>query len=78
MSWRQTLRALWPFGTHSTLREADAAVEAANLSHARAVEDRRRASATRAEADVWARQVRDHNVANRYDDFLRQVMKGNT
>lgn len=70
------MRALWPFGRSTGIGEANAAVEAAHRSHERAVEDHRKASATRAEADAWARQVRDHNVANRYDDWLRTVMRG--
>ena len=70
------MRAIWPFGSCVDMRAAEEAVEAANRSHERAVEDRRRASVTRAEADVWARQIRDHNVANRYDLWLREVMRG--
>lgn len=76
MRWRRVLRAVWPFGGSAGLLEADAAVQAACRSHERAVEDHRRASATRAEADAWARQIRDHNAANAYDDWLAQVMRG--
>lgn len=76
MSWRQRLRALWPFGRPDGMGAANAAVEAATRSHERAVEDHRRASATRAEADAWASRVRDHNSANRYDDWLRQIIQG--
>lgn len=76
MSWRQRLRALWPYESRNTRREADDALKAAELSLRRAVEDRRQASAVRAEAEVWERQIRDHNTANRYDDFLLRVMRG--
>lgn len=76
MRWRKWMRALWPFGGHADLGAADAAVQAAQRSHQRAIQDRCRATATRAEAEAWAAQVRDHNSANRYDDFLRQAMRG--
>jgi hypothetical protein len=78
MSWRRRLRALWPFGAPDTRHEADAALEAAEQSLRRAVEDRRTASAVRAEAEVWEQQIRDHNSANRYDDFLLRVMRGHS
>lgn len=70
------MRALWPFGQDSSQADSFAALEAADLSHRRAVQDRCQASATRAEADAWAQQVRDHNTANRYDDWLRTVLGG--
>jgi hypothetical protein len=70
------MRALWPFGHPDVQGEAVAAVEAAEQSHRQAVEDRRHATAVRAEAEIWARQIREHNAANRYDDWLLQVMRG--
>ncbi len=70
------MRALWPFGRHETAAESTAAFKAAQRSHDRAVQDRCEAAATRAEAELWASQVRDHNSANRYDIWLRQVMQG--
>ncbi len=70
------MRALWPFGQHETSAESTAAIAAAHRSHDQAVRDHTRASATRAEADVWAAHIRDHNSANRYDAWLRDVMHG--
>ncbi len=70
------MRALWPFGQHETSAESTQAIAAARQSHERAVQDRCKAAATRAEADMWAAQVRDHNAANRYDTWLRDVMQG--
>ncbi len=77
MSWRRRLRALWPFGRPDGMGAANAAVEAACRSHERAVEDHRQASVMRAEADAWAQQVRDHNVANNFDTWLREIIRGN-
>jgi hypothetical protein len=73
--WR-SLSGLFTSGRRDTGAESTAAVEAATRSLERAVEDRCRASAQRAEAEVWAERIRIHNAANRYDDFLRQVMRG--
>lgn len=70
------MRAVWPFGRPYRDDESQAALDAANASHEQAVTDRVRMSATRAEADTWAALVRGHNSANRYDDWLRQVMRG--
>lgn len=78
MEWWRKMRALLAFGRRDRSdRASTAAVEAATRSHERAVADRCRASAQRAEAEVWATQVRDHNTANRYDDWLRQIVQGN-
>ncbi len=74
--WRKLMRALWPFGRHEISAESTQAMLAASRSHERAINDRCEASAQRAEADIWAAQVRDHNAANRYDIWLRQVMQG--
>lgn len=77
MSWRQKLRTLWPLRHHTSQAESIAAVEAAERSHRRAIEDRCQATATRAEADAWAKQVRDHNAANHFDTWLRDVIQRN-
>ncbi len=69
------MQALWPFGRHDQ-SAAISAVAAAERSHQRAVADRLQAAETRAQAEVYAAQIRDHNAANRYDDFLRRVMRG--
>jgi hypothetical protein len=76
MAWRRWVRAVWPFKVGCGHPEADAAIEAAERSHRQAVEDRRWATAVRVEAQAWERQIRDHNVANRYDDWLRQIVRG--
>ena len=78
MSWRQKLRALLGRSTSAGQAESMAALEAASRSRQRAEEDHSQASATRAEADVWAQRVRDHNTANRYNEFLARVMRGDS
>jgi hypothetical protein len=69
-------RRLWPFGHQRPSPEATAAVESAERSKAQAHNDRVRAAAVRALADQLAAEVKAHNTANRYDDFLRRVVQG--
>ncbi len=73
--WWQRMLATWPFTRQKTSDEASAAVEAAERSHKRAVQDHLAATATRAEAEAWAAQVRDHNTANRFDSWLAEIMR---
>lgn len=73
MGWLKRVRALFlPRLGH----EASAAVAAANESHDEAVGQRDAMTRLRAEADEATAAIRAHNSANRYDDWLRQVMRG--
>jgi len=56
--------------------EASRAVAAANESHEEAVGQREAMTELRREADAVTEQIRAHNSANRYDDWLRHVMRG--
>lgn len=70
------MRALRLFGRPDSSGASLAAVRAATASHAQAVADHRQATAQREVADVLAEQVRGHNTANRYDEWLAAVMRG--
>lgn len=70
------MRELWTFGKRHGSEQAAAAVIAAQRSHQTAVSDREAMASVRVEAEQLAEQVRAHNSANRYDDFLRRVMRG--
>lgn len=54
--------------------EARAAREEATLSLVQAARDRDDAAARRIESDELAARLRLHNEANRYDDWLREVL----
>jgi hypothetical protein len=73
MGWLKRMRAAFlPRRGH----EASAAVAAANESHDKAVGQRDAMTRLRAEADEIRAEVRAHNEANRFDDFLLRVMRG--
>jgi hypothetical protein len=57
-------------------RDAADAIAAADKSHARAVGQRDAMTKLRVEADEVRAQVRAHNEANRFDDFLASVIRG--
>jgi hypothetical protein len=54
--------------------EAQAARVEAAESLAQAAQDRAEAVAHRAEAERITAQLRQHNAANRYDEWLREVL----
>lgn len=68
--------AWWPFHPQHVDSGAAQAVQAAEQSAQRARRDREAAAATRAESEQVADQMRKHNVANRYDDWLAQILRG--
>ncbi len=74
--WWQKMLAVWPFSRQQDeSKDAAAAVEAANRSHEQAVKDHLAATATRAEAEAWAQQVRDHNAGNRFDSWWAEIFR---
>jgi hypothetical protein len=62
----------WP----ATSGEGAAAIVRAQRSYDRAVTQRDAMADLRAEAHELETQVRAHNTANRYDDWLKQVIQG--
>lgn len=70
------MRTLLQFGRRGPNGGSAEAVAAAERSHARAVVDRVQAAETRAIAATFEAQVRRHNAANRYDDWLQAVIRG--
>lgn len=72
------MRSLWTLGKHNgvDLNEAKKANEAADESRVRGKVDHELAVRLRESADQAAADVRAHNSANRYDDFLRRVVQG--
>jgi hypothetical protein len=76
MSWGQKLRTMWPFGTQTSSEEAIKALRDAQVSASRAASDRAHAARLRGQTEEAVEQVRQHNTANRYDEFLRRVVQG--
>lgn len=76
MRWRQLMRTMLHFGRRGANGGSEEAVQAAEQSHAQAVEDRVYAARTRAVAEQLEAQIHRHNSANRYDDWLAEVMRG--
>lgn len=74
MNWRHRLLTL--FGLQPRSGEAAAAGVAAELSCRHAVSQRDEMARLREQADMYAETIRAHNSANRYDDWLRHVMRG--
>lgn len=74
MRWWQKMRALFSRARPGTA--ATAAVAAANESHRKAVDQRDKMALLRAEADEVTAAIKAHNAANRYDDFLARVIRG--
>ncbi|WP_455565671.1 DUF7620 family protein [Micromonospora haikouensis] len=75
--WRRVVRGLWPLGRgRQPSPEARQASLRADESVSRAEQDRLVAARRRVEADRLAERLRAHNVANKYDDWLRQVVGG--
>lgn len=73
MGWLAKVKAwLIPRRGH----EAADAIRAADQSHARAVDQRDAMTRLRVEADEVRAEVRAHNEANRFDDFLASVIRG--
>ena len=70
------MRNLWPFGPHPSTALAADAIRAAERSQVRASHDRADAAATRAVAEELEAQMRRHNTANRFDEFLQRTMRG--
>lgn len=70
------MRALWPFD-REPLGGGAAAVREAGKSREVADADRLKAADLRRRAEEAAKIVREHNAANKYDDWLRKVMQGN-
>jgi hypothetical protein len=73
MGWLRRMRALFAPRRGG---EASAALDAANRSHDRAVGEREAMTRLRREADRAGAEVRAHNEANRFDDFLARVIRG--
>lgn len=61
-------------GRRRPTAEAAAARESAAASMVQAHRDLAEAERQRDEADVIAERLRAHNAANRYDDWLREVL----
>jgi flavin-dependent dehydrogenase len=72
--WAKMLELL-PFRRTDTAESA-AAIERAEQSCVTARADLDQASQLRAEAEEAAAEVRAHNRANMFDDFLQRVMQG--
>lgn len=70
------MRTLARFGRRHPNGGSAEAVQAAEQSHARAVGDRVRAARTRAVAEELEAQIHQHNTANRFDDWLARVQRG--
>ncbi len=73
MGWTARMRALF---APRRGREASAALAAADRSHEQAVGQRDAMTRLRVEAEHVTAEVRAHNEANRYDDFLTRVIRG--
>ncbi len=70
------MQRLLPFRRAEESGDASAAIEAADRSHRTASADRERMAKVRQEAERLAAEVRAHNSANRYDEFLQRAMRG--
>lgn len=76
MRWRQLMRALLMFKRPKPDGGSVEAMQAAARSYERAVTDRGEAADLLAVAEEVKEQVRLHNSANRYDEWLRSVIRG--
>lgn len=76
MGWRTLLSAVLRLGQRGPGGGAAEALRSAERSYARAVVDRCMAAQARAEAEVVEARAREHNVANRFDDFLHSILRG--
>lgn len=77
MGMGRWMRALWPFGNRDI--DPNAAREAVRSSDKRRIDSlvqREMAGRLLESAEQAAADVRAHNTANRYDDFLRRVVQG--
>lgn len=64
-----------PFRRRPSSEDAAKAVQDAEKSRSRAFNDRDAAAEQRVEAEHWAAQVKAHNTANRFDDWLARVVQ---
>lgn len=65
-----------PFRSRRPSSEAQDASRCARESAVQAEADRQAAASRRREAEHLERKLRAHNTANRYDDWLRQMVGG--
>lgn len=74
MKWRGLL-GIWRHGQRQSMRDALTATRMADASRAQAEEDWLCAMESRVEAVRVTEDLRVHNAANHYDDWLPQIMR---